>query len=343
MISFINDYSECAHPLILKNLAEHCYEQNAGYGLDNHCKRASDLIRSYIGNVNVDIHYLNGGTQTNLTVLSAMLRPFDAVISTERGHINTHETGAIEGCGHKVLAMPGEDGKLTPEDIEDAVRMHFSEHMVHPAAVYISDTTEIGSVYTKAELTALREVCTKHHLYLFLDGARLGAALTSTANDLTLRDLAWLTDVFTIGGTKNGALAGEAVVISNDAIQRDFRFYMKHTGAMNAKGFVLGMQFETLFQDRLYFQLAEHANNMAQLLKDACVAAGFPFLTKPVSNQIFPVVDDASLEKLQKDFAFEVWEKADEDHTIIRFVTSWATREEQVQELVQALKSLKEN
>ncbi|MDO5409706.1 MAG: aminotransferase class I/II-fold pyridoxal phosphate-dependent enzyme [Lachnospiraceae bacterium] len=338
MISFTNDYSECAHPLILKNLAEHCYEQNEGYSEDRHCKNASDLIRSYLGNIDVEIHFLNGGTQANLTILSAMLRPFDAVIGTERAHINTHETGAIEGCGHKVLAMPGEDGKLTPEDIEEAVAQNTTVHMVHPAAVYISDTTEIGSVYTKAELTRIREVCNEHGLLLFLDGARLGSALTSAANDLTLRDLAWLTDVFTIGGTKNGALAGEAVVISNSLLQRDFRYYMKHKGAMNAKGFVLGMQFETLFRDRLYFQLAEHANQMAELIKDACVAAGFPFLTRPVSNQIFPVVDNDTIARLQKDFTFEIWEPADDSHQIIRFVTSWATREEQVQELVKAIR-----
>lgn len=337
MISFSNDYSECAHPLVLKNIAEHCYEQNEGYGEDRHCKTASDLIRSYLGNIDVDIHFLNGGTQANLTVLSAMMRPFDAVIATERSHINTHETGAIEGCGHKVLAVPDEDGKLTPEHILEAVQWNTGEHMVHPAAVYISDTTEIGSVYTKEELTKIREICNKYGLLLFLDGARLGSALTSTANNLTLRDLAWLTDVFTIGGTKNGALAGEAVVISNSLIQRDFRYYMKHKGAMGAKGFVLGMQFEALFRDRLYFQLAEHANEMAEKIKDACVAAGFPFLTRPVSNQIFPVVDNETIARLQKDFLFEVWEPADDNHQIIRFVTSWATREEQVQKLADTI------
>ena len=337
MIHFSNDYSECAHPLVLKNLAEYCYEQNEGYGEDRHCKTASDRIRSYLGNIDVDIHYLNGGTQTNLTVLSAMMRPFDAVIATERSHINTHETGAIEGCGHKVLAMPDEDGKLTPEMILEAVHSNTTVHMVHPAVVYVSDTTEIGSVYTKEELTRIRAICNEYGLLLFLDGARLGSALTSTANDLTLRDLAWLTDVFTIGGTKNGALCGEAVVISNSLIQKDFRYYMKHKGAMSAKGFVLGLQFEALFKDRLYFQLAEHANGMAEKIKDACAAAGYPFLSRPVSNQIFPVVDNATVERLQKDFAFEVWETADDTHQIIRFVTSWATREEQVQKLVDAI------
>lgn len=339
MISFSNDYSECAHPLVLKNLAEHCYEQNEGYGKDSHCKIASDLIRSYLGNIDVDIHYLNGGTQTNLTVLSAMMRPFDAVIATERSHINTHETGAIEGCGHKILVVPDEDGKLTPEHILEAVQWNTTEHMVHPAVVYVSDTTEIGSVYTKEELTKIREICNEYGLLLFLDGARLGSALTSTVNDLTLRDLAWLTDVFTIGGTKNGALAGEAVVISNSLIQKDFRYYMKHKGAMGAKGFVLGMQFEALFRDRLYFQLAEHANEMAGKIKDACVAAGFPFLTRPVSNQIFPVVDNETVARLQKDFLFEIWEPADDSHQIIRFVTSWATREEQVQQLAKAIRN----
>lgn len=338
MISFSNDYSECAHPLILKNLAEHCYEQNEGYGLDSHCKAAADLIRSYLGNIAVDIHFLNGGTQANLTILTAMLRPFDAVIATERAHINTHETGAIEGCGHKVLAMPGEDGKITPEDIAEAVSLHSGEHMVHPAAVYLSDSTEIGSVYTKKELQQIREVCNQYGLYLFLDGARIGSALASPANDLKLRDLAWLTDVFTIGGTKNGAMAGEAVVISNERLQKDFRFYMKHKGAMNAKGFLLGMQFETLFRDRLFFSLAEHANQMAMEIKDACAAAGYPFLTRPVTNQIFPVIPNEVVAHLQKKFLFEVWEPADETHQIVRFVTSWATREEQVRQLTEEIR-----
>lgn len=337
MISFSNDYSECAHPLILKKLAECCYEQNPGYGEDSHCKAASDLIRSYLGEIDVDIHFLNGGTQANLTILAAMLRPFDAVIATERAHINTHETGAIEGCGHKVLAMPGEDGKLTPEDILEAVHTNTTVHMVHPAAVYVSDTTEIGSVYTKEELTKIREICNQYGLILFLDGARLGSALTSSANDLTLRDLAWLTDVFTIGGTKNGALAGEAVVISNRLLQKDFRYYMKHKGAMNAKGFILGMQFEALFHDRLYFRLAEHANEMAEKIKEAFAAAKYPFLSRPVSNQIFPVIDQEMVNKLQKDFLFEIVEPADEDHQIVRFVTSWATREDQVERLTEAI------
>lgn len=337
MISFTNDYSEGAHPLVMKNLVEHSYEQNAGYGQDVHSKAAADLIRSYMGNVDADIHFLNGGTQVNLTMLSAMLRPFDAVIATERSHINTHETGAIEGCGHKVIAMPGLDGKLTPEDIKEAMEMHYSEHMVHPAAAYISNTTEIGSVYTKAELVKLKETCADYGLLLYMDGARLGAALTSRVNDLTLKDIAWLTDAFYIGGTKNGALAGEALVITNDSLKRDFRYYMKHKGALGAKGFVLGMQFEALFTDRLYFRLAEHANHMAQLLKDACVEAQFPFLSLPVSNQIFPVIDNETVARLQKDFTFEIWEKADEGHQIVRFVTSWATREEQVQALIQAI------
>ena len=270
-----------------------------------------------------------------------MLRPFDAVIATERAHISTHETGAIEGCGHKVLAMPGEDGKLTPEDILEAVHNNTTVHMVHPAAVYVSDTTEIGSVYTKEELTRIREICNEYGLLLFLDGARLGSALTSTANDLTLRDLAWLTDAFTIGGTKNGALAGEAVVISNSLLQKDFRYYMKHKGAMNAKGFILGMQFETLFRDRLYFQLAEHANEMAEKVKEACAAAGYPFLSRPVSNQVFPVIDNETIARLQKDFLFEILEPADENHQIVRFVTSWATREEQVQKLAEAIRNKK--
>lgn len=334
MLRFCNDYSEGAHPLVLKALTENCYEQNAGYGEDPHCKIASDLIRSYIGeSVDVDVHFLPGGTIANMTVLNAMLRPFDAVIALESGHISTHETGAIEGCGHKIIEVAGEDGKILPEDIMAACKSHYSEHMVHPAVVYISNTTEMGSVYTKEELENIRAVCREYQLLLYMDGARLGSALTSKYNDLTLRDIAWLTDAFTIGGTKNGALFGEAVVISNSQVQRDFRYYMKHQGAMTAKGFALGMQFEALFTDRLYFRLAEHANNMAFEIAEACRRAGFPFLTRPVSNQIFVVVPTEVAKKLSRYVIFEPWEMADEDHLIIRFVASWATRDEQIEEL----------
>lgn len=339
MLRFCNDYSEGAHPLVLKALTENCYEQNGGYGEDPHSKNASDLIRSYIGeSIDVDIHFLPGGTITNMTVLHAMMRPFDAVIALETGHISTHETGAIEGLGHKVIAVSGEDGKMLPEDIIAACKSHYSEHMVHPAVVYISNTTEMGSVYTKEELEKIKAVCREFGLYLYMDGARLGSALTSKYNDLTLRDIAWLTDAFTIGGTKNGALFGEAVVISNSAVQRDFRSYMKHQGALTAKGFTLGMQFEALFTDRLYFRLAEHANRMAYEIAEACRKAGFPFLTRPVSNQIFVVVPNEVAKNLSHRVIFEPWERADEDHMIIRFVASWATRDEQIEELKEIIK-----
>ena len=340
MISFVNDYSELAHPLILKRITECCYEQNPGYGEDTHCQAAADKIRTFLGNVEADIFFLPGGTSVNLTTLDAMMRPFDAVIATERGHIATHEAGAIEATGHKVIEMPGEDGKITPMDIEEAVAEHAAVpfHMVRPRVVYISDTTEIGSVYTKAELTAIREACTRHNLLLYLDGARLGSALTSPANDLTMKDLVWLTDAFTIGGTKNGAMLGEVLVISNKDISRDFRWSMKQRGSMMAKGFLIGMQYEVLFTDRLYFRLADHANKMAEIIKDACVAAHTPFLSRPASNQIFPVMDNSMINRLRKDFAFQIWEPADESHSIVRFVTSWATREEHVQQLAEAIK-----
>jgi threonine aldolase len=336
MIHFRNDYSEGAHPLILQALADATYEQNAGYGMDEHCKHATELIQKACGYSEADVHFFTGGTQANLSVISAILRPYEAVIATKRSHINTHETGAIEATGHKVIAMPGQDGKLTPEDIIQAVESHTDEHMVKPTLVYISNTTEIGSVYTKQELHELRNICNTYHLYLFMDGARLANALTSKANDLTLKDIAWLTDAFYIGGTKNGALLGEACVITNALLKPHFRYNMKQKGALSAKSFVLGIEFETLMMQNLYLTLGKHANQMASIIADALIERNVPFLSLPVSNQIFPVLNAQQVQKLQEQFDFEIWEQ-DGDYFIIRLVTSWATRPEQVQAFVDFL------
>lgn len=340
MYSFNNDYSEGSHPQILENLIHENLIQNTGYGLDCHCEHASALIKEAIACPNADVHFLVGGTQTNQLVIATALRPHQAVICAYTGHINVHETGAIEATGHKVLGQPTADGKLTVSQIQATLDYHTDEHMVQPKMVYISNTTEVGTQYNKEELTAISHFCRQNNLYLFLDGARLGSALTSPANDLTLADLAELTDVFYIGGTKNGALFGEALVIVHDALKPDFRFMIKQHGAMLAKGWLLGVQFETLFQNNLFFDLASHANEMAAILKKAFVSAGFSFQWDSSTNQLFPILPNSVIDTLSKDFIFSNNGAVDENYTCVRFVTSWATRPDGVAALVKALESL---
>lgn len=333
MYSFLNDYSEGAHPAILDALYRLNEEQNIGYGEDSHCKRAKELIKKHLLKEDADIHFIPGGTQSNLLVISSFLRPHECVIAVDKGHINVHETGAIEATGHKVVTMPHRDGKLTPDSIEKAVKYHVGEHMVKPGMVYLSDSTELGTVYTKAELTAIHDICNKYGLILYLDGARLGAALTCDRNDLKLSDLASLTDVFTIGGTKNGALLGEALAILRDDLKDDFRYLIKQRGAMLAKGFLLGVQFEELFADNLYFELARHANIMAGRIADTLKACEYKFYATPETNQLFPIMSNTFLKELSKDFRFLVEQEIDEDYSVIRLVTSWATSEESVDSL----------
>lgn len=339
MYSFNNDYSEGAHPKILEAMINANLTQNTGYGLDVHCLRAAELIRQEIRRDDADIHFITGGTQTNLITIGTALRPWQAVIATDKGHVNVHETGAIEATGHKVLAMPSPDGKLTPALIRKALDCHTDEHMVQPKMVYISNSTEIGTQYTKAELEAIHHICRQKDLYLFLDGARLGSALTSKENDLTLEDIARLTDVFYIGGTKNGALFGEALVICHPDLKPDFRYMVKQRGAMMAKGWLLGIQFEELFQDNLFYDLAAHANEMASILRKGIEACGYSFYSASSTNQLFPVFSDPILEKLREDFLFSVQEKVDDSHTAIRLVTSWATSEEECRRFVKVLES----
>lgn len=340
MYSFKNDYSEGAHPRILEALMNANLEQNEGYGLDAHSAAAAAQIKKIICREDVDIHILVGGTQTNMTSIAYALRPYQAAISASTGHINVHETGAVEGSGHKVLALNTPDGKLTPAIVDSCVKAHTDEHMVKPALVYISDSTEIGTVYTKAELSALSHYCRQHGLYLFLDGARLGSALTCGANDLTLADIAALTDMFYIGGTKNGALLGEALVISHPELKADFRYMLKNRGAMLAKGFIAGIQFEELFRDNLFFELAEHANEVAKTLRDGIGSLGYAFAYDSPTNQLFPVFPDSVLLELEKEFAFTFMEKPDSDHTIVRIVTSWATPPRAAESLLERLKAL---
>lgn len=338
MYSFTNDYSEGAHPRILKAMMETNLTQNTGYSQDIHTSHAIDLIRNEIKQPDADIHIITGGTQTNLITISAALRPHQAVISAVTGHINVHETGAIESTGHKVLAMETPDGKLTPALVLQALDFHTDEHMVQPKMVYISNSTEVGTQYTKAELEALSHLCRLKNLYLFMDGARMGAALTSSVNDLTLADIASLTDVFYIGGTKNGALFGEALVILNDELKPDFRFMIKQKGAMLAKGWLLGIQFEELFQNNLFFEMASHANAMAAKLRTALSDMGFSFAYDSRTNQLFPVFSNEMIEELAKEFTFNMDKKIDETHSSIRLVTSWATAEDGVEEFIRFLK-----
>jgi len=341
MYSFRNDYSEGAHPQVLQALIDTNLEQTCGYGLDPRCCAAADLIRDLCQAPNADVHFLVGGTQTNLIVIDSLLRSYEAVISAHTGHVNVHETGAIEATGHKVCTVYSPDGKLTPELVESVVNEHSTEHMVHPRLVYISDSTEIGTLYTKAELTALRRCCDKHGLYLFLDGARLGSALTSPENDLTLPDLAALTDVFYIGGTKNGALFGEAVVMTIP--NEHFRWHMKQRGAMFAKGRLLGIQFQTLLEHGLYFDIARHANEMAFRLRDGIAALGYSFPVVSPTNQQFPVLPNPIIEQLwDKGYEFESdFMPAEEGHTCIRLITSWATPESAIDTFLKDLASCK--
>ncbi len=340
MYSFKSDYSEGAHPRILEALNSTNTEQTDGYGEDPHCQNAIELIKKAIGTQKPDVHLMVGGTQTNFTAISAFLRPHHAVIAAKSGHIYVHETGAVEATGHKVIPIPTEEGKLLPEQIIQCLVEHEDEHMVKPKLIYISNSTEIGTIYTKPELEALRLVCDQNGLYLYMDGARLASALTSHKNDLTMADLPNLLDAFYIGGTKNGALFGEALVICNDLLKEDFRYHIKQKGGLLAKGRLLGIQFETLFEDDLYFQLGAHANRMATLLRDEIKSADYEFFTDSPSNQIFPILPNGLIEKLEKEYAFYRWNKVSAEDSTIRLVTSWATEEKSVQEFLQRIKEL---
>lgn len=338
MYSFNNDYSEGAHPRILQALLESNLQQEIGYGQDSFTNKAVEILKEKLNCEEVDIHLLVGGTQTNLIAISAFLRPHEAAIAAASGHIFVHETGAIEATGHKVLTVDTENGKLTPSLIQHVLDEHTDEHMVKPKLVYISNSTEIGTIYSKSELKQLSEFCQKNQLLFYMDGARLGSALCAKDNDLTLSDLPRLLDAFYIGGTKNGALMGEALVIKKGSLKEDFRYHMKQKGAMLAKGRVLGIQFYELFKDTLFFELAEHANKLAERLTTALAEKGYRFLTQSSTNQVFPIVSNDKIIELQKNYQFNIWEKIDKEHSAIRLVTSWATREEEVEQFINDLK-----
>ncbi|MFR1708619.1 MAG: threonine aldolase family protein [Clostridium sp.] len=341
MYSFKNDYSEGAHPRILETLINCNLQQSEGYGEDEFTEEAIKLIKEKIRRNDVDVHLLVGGTQTNLTAISAFLRPHEAVIAAKTGHVLVHETGAIESTGHKVISVDVEDGKLTKAHIEKVLEEHTDEHMVKPKLVYISNSTEIGTIYKKEELEELSQACKEHDLYFYLDGARLGSALCSKENNMEIHELAQLVDAFYIGGTKGGALMGEALVICKDSLKIDFRYHIKQKGALLAKGRLLGIQFEELFKDNLYFDLAGHANNMAEILKEGIEGLGYNFMINSPSNQIFPILPNKLIEKLEEKYLFIIWEKIDEENSAIRLVTSWATDERMVLEFISDIKSYK--
>ncbi|MBP1764079.1 MAG: aromatic amino acid beta-eliminating lyase/threonine aldolase [Firmicutes bacterium] len=337
MYSFKNDYSEGAHPRILDSLIRCNLEQTEGYGGDPYCRQAGERIKQLLNRSDVDVHFFSGGTQTNLVALSAVLRPHEAVIAPNTGHILVHETGAIEATGHKIISVDVNDGKLTVPHIEAVLTAHTDEHMVKPKLVFLSNPTEIGSIYSKADLEEISRCCKNNKLYLYVDGARLGSALCSEENDLAISELARLVDIFYIGGTKNGALLGEALVICRDELKENFRFHMKQKGALLAKGRLLGIQFAELFQDGLYFELAKHANAMAALLKDAISNNGYQFLTHSPTNQIFPILPNWLIKTLEEKYSFYIWSKIDDEHSVIRLVTSWATKKEMVTAFIKDL------
>lgn len=344
MIRFNCDYLEGAHPKILEKLAETNFVQTPGYGEDEYCERARALIREKCQAPEAYVQFLVGGTQTNTTVIASILRPYQGVLSAVTGHINVHETGAIEATGHKVLPLPSEDGKITAAQVQKAYDAHWAdeshEHIVQPGMVYISHPTENGTLYTNEELKALYETCSRLGLPLFLDGARLGYGLMSEKSDLSFPEIAAYTDVFYIGGTKVGALFGEAVVITNPALMKDFRYMIKQHGGMLAKGRLLGIQFLTLLEDGLYEEIAGKAVRQAMRLKEAFLEKGYPLFYDSYTNQQFPILPKEHLEQLKEKYSFELWENLDEEYSAVRFCTSWATKEEQIDALIADLDEL---
>ncbi len=331
MYSFANDYSEGCHPRIIQALAEIAPDQHAAYGNDAQSNRAKALIQTHCNAPDLPIYFVSGGTMANLLVIASALRAHESVLSVDTGHIVGHEAAAIEATGHKVICAPATNGKLTPAALSTALTANTAvPHNPRLRMVYISNATETGTAYTLAELTALSDLCRAHDLFLFMDGARLGSALMSDACDLTLPDIARLTDAFWIGGTKNGALLGEAIAFPNAELARDFPIHLKQRGGMMAKSFLTGTQFACLFENGLYFSLARHANAMACKLGEGIVTAGYELTAPATTNQIFPILPNAIIERLAANFAFHVWQETDDDHAVIRLVTSWATHEHMV-------------
>ncbi|MBD8081553.1 threonine aldolase family protein [Chryseobacterium caseinilyticum] len=340
-ISFKNDYSEGAHPAILRALVDHNEDQQAGYGEDIYSLKAKELIKNKLKSEQSEIYFVSGGTQANLIVISSILKPYQAVISATTGHILNNETGAIEATGHKILGIETADGKLRPSDIIPILENHKNfPHQVMPKLVYISNSTELGTIYQRKELDELSQFCKEKNLYLFMDGARLAQALTSEINDVNFEDLAELTDVFYIGGTKNGALLGEGIVINNADLQQDFAFNIKQKGALLAKGRILGIQFLELFKDDLYFKLGKNANVQAMKIKNFMTEKGTKFLSDTSTNQIFPILNNSFIEQLSEKFEFYVWQRTDETQSAIRLITSWNTKDSATDQFLNELNKL---
>lgn len=341
MLYFASDYMEGAHPQVLEKLMITNMEHLTGYGTDAYCESAKEKIKKVCGLETADVHFLVGGTQTNAIMIDALLKAYEGVVCADSGHINTHEAGAIEFTGHKVLSLPGDCGKLKAEELQSYLETFYGddnhEHAVFPGMVYISHPTEYGTLYSKAELKKLSEVCHRYEMPLYLDGARLGYGLMSSETDVTLNDVAELCDAFYIGGTKVGALCGEAVVFTKNNTPKHFMTVVKQRGALLAKGRLLGVQFDALFTDDLYYKISQHAIEMAEVLKQGLKEKGYRFFLNSPTNQQFIVLENAKMEELKKEVAFSFWEKYDESHTVVRFATSWATTKEDVKVLLDLL------
>ena len=337
MISFESDYTTGAHPEILRKLTETNMEMMSGYGSDKYCISAREKIRAACGSQEADVQFLTGGTQTNALVISMMLKDYEGVIAAQTGHINVHEAGAIENTGHKVMTLPQHNGRIDPEELETYVRDYYQdetyEHMVFPGMVYISHPTEYGTLYRRAELEKLSEICSRYNMKLYMDGARLGYGLASLQTDVTLQDITRLCDVFYIGGTKVGALCGEAVVFTRNNTPDHFLNLIKRRGALLAKGRLLGVQFDTLFTDDLYFKISRHAVDKAEELKQIFRDKGYEFFLESPTNQQFVIIGNNKMEKLKEKVAFGFWEKYDDEHTVVRFATSWSTTDQDMEYL----------
>jgi len=339
MINLRNDYCFIAHNKILQALEENNNKTFVGYGLDEISIEASNLIRKEIGNDTADVHFLPGGTVTNKVLISHVLKSYECVICCETGHINVHETGTIEQSGHKVLTTPSINGKIQAKDIKKVYQSHADEHMVKPQIVYISQPTELGTLYSNEELKEISSVCKALNLYLYVDGARLATALTSKNNDISLVEFAKLVDAFYIGGTKNGLILGEALVILNDELKKDIRYSIKHFGGMYSKGFVTGIQFKTLFENDLFYEIGRQENDLAELLYTELLNIGVEFLYPQDTNQIFPKFKNDVIDQLRKHLMFEMWEVGEEE-SVIRFVTHPKLTIEDIRNTIQIIKEI---
>ena len=341
MLSFTSDYTEGAHPKVLQRFLDRNLVTLQGYGSDEDTEEAKRKICAECGRDDLQIQFLTGGTQTNRVAISCMLNCYEGVLCAATGHINVHESGAIESSGHKVIGLPHTDGKLMAETVAKYMDVYLAddtaEHMVRPGMVYISHPTEVGTLYSKAELTALSETCRKYGLHLFLDGARLGYGLMSPANDVSLQDIVELTDLFYIGGTKVGALCGEALIFTKHNLPKHFLAVIKQQGALLAKMRVVSQQFDALFTDGLYWEIGRHAIRLAMRLKKMFTDRGYPLFIDSPTNQQFFILSDEQIERLKKDVAFSLWERVDESHMAVRFCTSWSTTDEQLDALEKLL------